>query len=249
MHPRPLNHLSVALPHIGSRLAGRALRGMLQWMLRLSQKVAAMVARVTSPQLTEQAARPQFGLQAVLWTTVLLGLTLAYLRQFELMIVLQLGAAAVLLALAFGLALSPLGHGLREGFFWSAAISAAAYFATLGQAESKPFFAIAWIAVGAAAGACSGVVPAGRRAVRIAASAAIAAVIMLALAPWLPVSAIERRFDIACAPLIGALVAVLVELIHWLEQRWYAPRYVTACWLLAAVLLGNLLVGLLELGP
>ena len=51
-------------------------------------------------------------------------------------------------------------------------------------------------------------------------------------------------FDLATAPMIGALVAVLVQLLLWLEGQSSTPRYVTASWLLLAVIVGNLLVPL-----
>ena len=52
------------------------------------------------------------------------------------------------------------------------------------------------------------------------------------------------EFDLLAAPLVSALVGLLVELIVWVEQRSEIPRYVTASWLLCAVIIGNLMVPL-----
>ena len=52
------------------------------------------------------------------------------------------------------------------------------------------------------------------------------------------------EFDLLAAPVISAAIGLLVEMIMWVEQRSEIPRYVTASWLLCAVIIGNFLAPL-----
>jgi hypothetical protein len=70
----------------------------------------------------------------------------------------------------------------------------------------------------------------------------IAGVTMLLFSTARAGGTVEILFDLACAPFVGALVGLLIEIILWLERKRYAPRYITASWLLCAVIVGNLMV-------
>ena len=72
----------------------------------------------------------------------------------------------------------------------------------------------------------------------------VAGATMLVFSTTLTAGTAEILFDLACAPVIGALVGLLIEIILWLERNRYAQRYITASWLLCAVIIGNLLVPL-----
>jgi hypothetical protein len=51
----------------------------------------------------------------------------------------------------------------------------------------------------------------------------------------------EKAFDAACAPVIGALVGLLIAIVQFVEGDHRLPRYTLGTWLLCAVLVGNLL--------
>ena len=114
------------------------------------------------------------------------------------------------------------------------------------RSPSRPQFSIsyAWSLVGMLAGAACGTVGPRQVGRRIVAGAVAGGTGMLVCSVLLPVHDLEWVFDLVCAPLVGGLVAVLVELILWLERERYSPRYITASWLLCAVIAGNLLVPL-----
>ena len=52
----------------------------------------------------------------------------------------------------------------------------------------------------------------------------------------------DGRFDLFCAPIVGAFVGLQIELVLWVERGSSIARYMTASWLLLAVIAGNLLV-------
>ncbi len=54
----------------------------------------------------------------------------------------------------------------------------------------------------------------------------------------------ENLFDVICAPLVGALIGVLIQILQWLEADRRLPRYTIASWLLCALMVGNWAVGL-----
>ena len=51
-----------------------------------------------------------------------------------------------------------------------------------------------------------------------------------------------NRFDAVCAPVVGVLIGVLIQILQVVEADRRLPRYTIATWLLCAVLVGNLAV-------
>ena len=52
---------------------------------------------------------------------------------------------------------------------------------------------------------------------------------------------VDRAIDTFTAPFIGAVVAVFIAMIRWVESQQQMPRYVTGTWLLGVVIAGNLI--------
>ncbi|MDA1050043.1 MAG: hypothetical protein O3C40_06135 [Planctomycetota bacterium] len=178
----------------------------------------------------------------MLWTTFAVALALGYLRQFDSPTV--FASAAIVIATAVivgGLIGWPVGR-TGDATYWAVVIATAAFLSVAGDPAAPASFRYAWSAVGMLAGAACGAV-APRQVLRRAffgAGAGGAAMLVCSMA--MPVHDLESVFDLICAPIIGGLVAVLIELILWLERERYSPRYITASWLLCAVIVGNLLV-------
>lgn len=183
----------------------------------------------------------QFGLGAMLGCFVALGMALAYLQNYNSLEVFQNGVIVTMLAVAWGAIVGiPTGRR-RDGIFWALVICTAGYLSVVGETRYGAGFHFAWAGVGAGAGGAAGVIRSGlgRR--------------MLAgcLGGSLPMAvfvAFSRQggfeFDLLTAVIVAALIGVLVELIMWLERGSKIPRYLTASWLLCAVIVGNLLVPL-----
>jgi hypothetical protein len=131
---------------------------------------------------------------------------------------------------------------MADATFWAVVMTTAAYLSVVGDARFDPVFHFAWAAVGAATGACCGAIAPRQLFRRMLAGCFMAAAVMLV---FVQVGSLhDTTFDLFCAPVVGALVGLLIELILWIEHRSSMARYVTASWLLLAVIAGNLLVPL-----
>jgi hypothetical protein len=146
-----------------------------------------------------------------------------------------MAAIAAVLGSALGWCVGRVG----DGAFWSVVITTAAFLSVAGDQD---YGKMAWPATGMTAGACSGLIAQRKLFLRMLSGAVVAGATMLACSAALHISTIDSLFNLACAPVVGALVGLLIEMISWLECQDYAPRYVTACWLLLAVIAGNLMV-------
>ncbi len=188
--------------------------------------------------------RPQFGIAAMLWTTLVIALALGYLRQIGSPAVIGSAAGVLAAAVLVGGIVGWMTNRIADSMYWAVIVSTAAFLSVAGDLAAQSSFRYAWAAVGIFAGAaCGSIAPqrVGRR-ILVGAIAGGAAMLLCSLA--MPIHDLEWMFDLLCAPIIGALVAVLIELILWLERQSYSPRYITASWLLAAVIVGNMLVPL-----
>jgi hypothetical protein len=186
--------------------------------------------------------RPQFGLRAMLWTLLAIGMTLAYLRRLETPAVFLDGTIAVAIAVVVGGVMGWIAGRTGDATYWSVIITTAAFLSVAAERAYGPTFPIAWSAVGTTAGVCCGLIAPGRLFWRMLAGGLIAGATMLVFSAIWATRSVEVYFDLLCAPIVGALVGLLIEIILWLERKSYAPRYITASWLLCAVIIGNLMV-------
>jgi hypothetical protein len=196
---------------------------------------------------TKSSHRPRFGLQAMLWTFLVMGMTLAYLRRLQSPAVFLEGSVVLATAAIVGAAIGWWPRRVADATYWSVVISTAAFLSVVGERSQGPMFAISWSAVGIMTGACCSLITDSRLLLRMFTGCLVAGITMLVcsatlLPATLRAGSIELLFDLASAPVVGALVGLLIEIILWLERKSYAPRYITASWLLCAVIMGNLLV-------
>ena len=217
----------------------------------VSRILAAKIARqaITKIDRTMRGAttRPQFGLGALLWTTGVVALTLAYMQRFDgLDIFLNAGIALVGAFLA-GIAVGAITGQMADTTYWATVIAAAVYLAVIADPRFDPVFHLAWAAVGGAVGASVGAVQ-GNRPIRRVVVGCLAGATPMALfvqAGWMH----DGWFDWLCAAVIGGVAGLLVEVILRLEAHHSMARYVTAAWLLLAVMAGNLMVSWLVVRP
>lgn len=177
----------------------------------------------------------------MLWTLLVIGMTLAYLRRIGTPAVFLDATAVVVLAAVVGGGLGWCWGRTSDAVYWSLVITVAAFLSVASRRAYGPMYQFAWSAVGITTGACCGLLPHGRWVWRILTGASVAGATMLLFLFTFPVRNIETYFDVACAPIVGALVGLLIEIILWLESHNKIPRYITASWLLCAVILGNLI--------
>lgn len=195
----------------------------------------------TEPGRTPEAKPWQFGLPAAMWTTFVIGLSLAYLRTLGEYSVFSNGVLAIAGAAMLGIVVGSCCGRIKDATYWSLMITTAAYLSVAGDKTSGSAFHFAWASVGAAAGCVSGAAAASRMKTRIIGASLAAGAVMLSFSAAFP-GHVDMVFDLISAPLIGGLVGVLVQIILWVESNSNSPRYVTASWLLLSVIGGNLLV-------
>ena len=187
------------------------------------------------PSVLTHLSRPQFGLGTVLGMFFALGLYLAYLRQYEAEAVIY-GCLAVLMGLAVGGASGFAAGHLADAAYWASLCAALGYVATVGEPNLGVEFRLAWSAVGAVAGAGTNLVPRKRPWLPHVRRGTGGNTRHGSLRPGFPRSALADPFDLMCAPIVGVLIAVLIEILQYVEADRRLPRYTIATWLLCAVL-------------
>ncbi|MEZ6111609.1 MAG: hypothetical protein R3C99_11390 [Pirellulaceae bacterium] len=185
----------------------------------------------------------QFTIASLLWTMFTLSLVLGYLRQFGSTWLL----VGTLVVIVCG-AVSGAAQGLATGrpaisAFWAVLIGVSGYLSVSGESREGLIFCIAWTAVGMLTGGAVGAVRSDQPYARIA----VGAVIALATMGLIPLTVSRSfsatpMFDVLCAPVVGGLVGLLVTLVEQSERRYRIRRHMTTCWILSAVLIGNLMV-------
>ncbi len=215
---------------------GAQTQGTMADMFSDSESTGSDVASCETPY------RPKFGLSALFWTVGTIGLTLAYLRRFDSPTVYANAIAAVVGACLIGAAVGWRPRRMVDAIYWAVVITIAAYLSVIGDIRSNQTFHFAWAAVGAVTGACCGVISPKRVFRRMLAGCVAAAAVMAVFAQF--GSLRDGSFDLFCAPVVGAFVGLQIELVLWVERGSSIARYMTASWLLLAVIAGNLIVPL-----
>jgi hypothetical protein len=179
-----------------------------------------------------------------MWTMVVIAMALAYLRQIDSPEVFAEGAVAVVAAIAAGIVVGwPVGKW-RDTTYWSLIVATAAFLSVAAEDSHGAPFRAAWSATGIAVGTFCGIPAARKFAYRALLGACAGGLTMYLFARSWDFGSVEVRFDLICAPIIGALVALLIEMVLWTERKRGLPRYLTASWLLLAVVVGNMAVPL-----
>jgi hypothetical protein len=192
------------------------------------------------PQVPQRGAG-QFTLPTLFWLMLIIGIALAYLRLFGMQACL-LGLVVVGLGLAAGAAMGLVARRPADAVYWSLLGAFFAYVCTQGVSIPHWSAHLAWGAVGAAAGAGTGVLPAGRPLLRMLIGGLMGGLVVVPYCAgyffwrgeWLP--------DLFVAPLAGALLGAVIEGCTWLEHRWPSPhaRHVCAACLMLLVMAANL---------
>ncbi len=189
----------------------------------------------------------QFGLRAALGTFFALGLYLACVRQYDPQAVLP-GSLVVVVGLTVG-AVSGWAVGRAvDAAYWASLCAALGFLATTSVPNLPMDFRLAWGGVGAAAGAGANLVARSRPWLRFFFAGLGATLVMGAYLIMAYDSLYGSRFDAFCAPIVGVLVGVLIQIVQFVEADRRLPRYSLATWLICAVLIGNLAVTHLVLG-
>ena len=187
----------------------------------------------------------QFKLSALFWFTFAIGVGLAYLQRMDSPDIVIGGLLSLVIGLVLGGTIGLITGRLMDGLFWGTLIASFGYISVASDPIGRPNQRLVWAAVGAVAGALGSTI-APKNNLRSLAIAALAAGLGAGLVMWAyaaiePEPYFDMKFDLFAAPIIGAIVAVFMRLILWLESQHQMPRYMTATWLLAVVIIGNLL--------
>ena len=96
-----------------------------------------------------------------------------------------------------------------------------------------------WANVGAVTGAVGAVFYTKQIVLNALACAVSAGLVMFAF--WIVTQrqTSDMYFDLYTAPVIGVAIAFFLRMVVWLESKRKMPRYITATWLLVAVIIGS----------
>lgn len=187
-----------------------------------------------------EPSRAQFGIAAMFWVTFLIGLGISYLQRFDDPQVVAGGAISLAMAVVIGSAVGWLAQRLADSLFWATLISAFAYICVV----SDPIFSandrLIWAGIGAATGAVAATCYVNKPIINAILCAIVSGMIMMAYWWFSSGSNADRNLDVIVGPLIGTAVSVFVRLVSFLESRKKSPRYVTATWMLAVVIMANI---------
>ena len=194
----------------------------------------------------DQAASPnsgksrQFGIAALFWLTFLIGLSISYLQQHDHPLVLEGGLCAIAIGLLIGAAIGWLTGKFRDGVFWATLVAAFAYISVTRDPHFDFAHRLVWATMGATCGAVGSTVLPDRIWVNAILCACFGELVFLIYAVCSNANTFDLRVDLVGAPVIGIAVAFFLRAIRWLESKQQMPRYVTATWLMVAVILGNI---------
>lgn len=191
---------------------------------------------------------PRFGIAAIFWGMFLVGLVVAHLDQLRQAEVNEkspeifTGAlVSILIGLLVGAAVGKLTGKMSDALFWSTLIAAFGYIGTASDPAYAHYHRLAWAGVGAVSGALSATMFNDKWWLRGLVSAVGGGAVMVLYFCVADKAAghADLSFDVNAAPLIGFAVALFVALLMWLESQQKMPRYITATWLMVAVVIGN----------
>lgn len=186
-----------------------------------------------------QAPARQFGIAALFWLTFLVGVAVSYLQQQDHPLVLEGGLAAIVLGLAVGVTIGWLTRRFQDGVFWATLIAAFAYISVARDAHFDFGHRLVWATMGATCGAVAATILTERIWINAILCACFGELVFLIYFVATGADSLDFRLDLLGAPFIGIGVAFFIRAIIWLESKQKMPRYVTATWLLFAVILGN----------
>ena len=187
------------------------------------------------------SSKVQFGIAALFWTTFLVGLTIAYLQRLDSPDILIDAFFAIVLGVIIGSVVGFVTKKFGDAIFWATLIAAFGYISTASDPVYISYHRLAWAVVGAVSGAIAATIFTKHiwgNLISSAIGAGLAMAGYYSLAKNLPNSA-DLTFDVFGAPVIGAAIAILIRIVLWIEQEQKTPRYITATWLLIAVVIGN----------
>ena len=197
----------------------------------------------------------QFGMEALFWLTFAIGLGISYLRQLGSVEIVTDALVAIVMGAVVGVLIGQIGKlfnsqsTLSNAIFWATLIAAFGYISTAGDPRYARVHRLAWAMVGATTGGIAATVFKDRvvSPVLLMSNAILCAAVaglLMGLFVFYArdnIRSADLQFDAYGAPFIGVAVALFVQLLMWLERQKYMPRYITATWLLAAVIVGNLI--------
>ena len=195
----------------------------------------------------ERGSKKQFGIAALFWMTFIVGLSLSYLQQLKVPDALLGGLITVTIGLVAGLVVGLATKRLSDAIFWSTLIAAFGYMSVAKDAATVMHLQIAWATLGAITGAVGATVATEKPIPNTIVCALVALATMLGF--WLvgkhqlPVGPFGLDVDLVAAPLVGFAISIFIRILSWTEVRHKTPRYLTATWLMAVVIAGNMLAG------
>ena len=170
----------------------------------------------------------------------MIGLSISYLQQHDHPLVLEGGLIAIVIGVVIGAVIGWLTGNLQDGLFWATLVAAFAYISVSRDPHFDFAHRLVWATMGATCGAIGSTVLPDRIWLNAILCASFGELVFLIYSVCSPAHTFDLRVDLIGAPVIGVAVSFFLRAIRWLESKQQMPRYVTATWLMVAVILGNL---------
>ncbi len=199
--------------------------------------------RESARRSSEEAKRPaaQFSIAAVMWTTFALAAVLGYLRSFGLGTA-GIGLAVMLATAVVAAIIGSITRQMQQVVFWGLLGAAFAFTCVIGATTMSVFMQVGWGMAGGVAGAVCGVVSALKQQPRwsVLAGAVTGMLIIGGCCIYRGAFTLESIVDVLGAAIACGGLAIVIEVIRQIEQKFQTPRHRTAAGLIFAVVAGNL---------
>lgn len=201
------------------------------------------------PSNKSSSSKAQFGIAALFWGTFVVGMAMAYLdrlsrpdKSTDSAKVILGAAISVAIGLVVGWLIGRLTKRMSDALFWASLVAAFGYISTISDPIYSFHHSLAWAGVGAISGGVAATMFLDKWYLRGLACAVGAGVVMIVyyVITGGDKGSTDLAFDLNASPIIGFAVAGFVYVLMWLESKHRSPRYITATWLMAAVILGNM---------
>ncbi len=202
----------------------------------------------TEPRLDEREfngnSKSQFGISAIFWATFVIALAITYLQRMDEPSLLVEGIGSVGIGLLVGSIFGAITKRLTDTIIWSTLIAAFGFICVATDSHFTLPLRIAWATVGAFAGAVSASVLPNRIPLNVLASGLAAGMVMsIYLFLIVGKATSVQLVDAVAAPIIGVLVAVLIQMLTWVEKHQDISRFFMATLLMITILIGTLSSG------
>ena len=190
------------------------------------------------------ASKNQFGILAIFWATFIVALSITYLQRMDEPTLIWEGLSSVGIGLLVGFVVGLFTKQIPTSMIWATLIAAFGFICVASDSYFQTPLRMTWAVVGAVSGTIGATVLPSRFPLN-GFACAVAALVVMSIYTFLILGKTTsiQLIDVVAAPVIGFLVASLIELLKWIESQVKVSRYFLATLLMIMIIIGTLLTG------